>query len=172
MDTRMLKILQGLVVTSTHVHVSHYRQEPLPGQVLVPQKVLRNFLESSRRGGCVNHGRDLPGQRILWLRIKSEDLHRGLQTRGRRRLDTLKFGRLVLLILPSYAWEVTQVHPRWDFFLFSPVGGRGWDLTPSSTTSLPLFSFIIAIPKRKDVSFPYKNIYIYIQQMKITYVCE
>ena len=48
------------------------------------------------------------------------------------------------------------------FFHFLPVGGRGWDCTPcliaSSTTSLPLFSFIVTIPERKDVNFKNKNI--------------
>ena len=56
------------------------------------------------------------------------------------------------------------------FFCFSPVGGRDWDCTPyftaSSITSLPLFSFIVAIPKGKDVNFKKKKkkkyIYIYI----------
>ena len=39
-------------------------------------------------------------------------------------------------------------------FLFSPTDGRGWDSpypTTLSITFLPLFSFMVAIPKRKTI---------------------
>ena len=48
-----------------------------------------------------------------------------------------------------------------NFFLLSPTDGQGWNWTPclstSSTTSLPLFSFIVAILEKKDVSHPKKK---------------
>ena len=155
MDTRVLKILQGHVVASRHIRICHRHCEPFPSQVLIPKKVLRNFHRRLRQGGCVDCGWDFLRRRVLGLQIKY--LHWGLLIRDERNgLDVLRLGRPMFFSIPHLLGRSPKSTLDDIFFRFSPTGGRGWDCTPclttSSITSLSLFSFIIATPKRKDVS--------------------
>ena len=157
-NNRVLKIFQRHVVTGWHFHVCHRRREPLPSQVLISKKVLRNFFGRVRRGGCMDCGRDLLRRRILGLWVKIENLYWDpwLETRG---VDLTSWGLddLCFFSLPRLLGRSPKSTLDDIFFRFSPAGGRGWDCTPclttSSATSLPLFSFILAIPKKKDVNY-------------------
>ena len=139
-------------------HQSHRHHEPLPSRVLVSKKMLRNFFRRLRQGGCMDYGRDLLIRRVLRLRVKVKYLHWGLLIRDERSgFDVLGLGRLVFFRLPRLLGRPPKSTLDDIFFRFSPAGGWGWDCTPclttSSVTSLPLFSFIVAIPKRKDVNY-------------------
>ena len=91
MNTRVLEVFQRHFVAGSHIHIRHRRRESLPSQVLISQKVLRNFFGRERRCGCMDCGRDLLRRSILGLWIKSEDLHWRLLIRdGRRRFDVLR----------------------------------------------------------------------------------
>ena len=112
-NTRVLKILQRHVVEGGHIHIRHRRHEPLPSQVLISKKVLRNFFTRLRRGGCVDCGRDLLRRRVLRLRVKIKYLHWRLLIKDERSgSDILGLRQLVFFLLTTPTWEITQINPR------------------------------------------------------------
>ena len=123
MNTRVLKVFQRHVVAGSHIYVCHRHRESLPGQVLISQKVLRNFFGRERRCGCMDYGRNFLGRRILGLWIKSKDLHwRPLIRDGRRRFDVLRLGWLMFFLPTTPTWEVTQVNSRRYILSFFAYG--------------------------------------------------
>ena len=123
MNTRVLKVFQRHIVAGWHIRVRHRRRKPLPSQVLISKKVLRNFFGRVRRCGCVDCGRDLLGRRILRLWIKIENLHwRPLIRDKRSKFDVLRLGWLVLFLPTTPTWEITQVNPRRYIFPFFVCG--------------------------------------------------
>ena len=171
MNTRVLKVFQRRIVAGKHIHVCHRRRESLPGQVLISQKVIATSLEGRDDVGAWTMDETFLDGGSLGsesrVRICTGDPW--LETGGG---DLTSWGLVDLCFfsLPHLLGRSPKSTLNDMFFCFSPVGGRDWDCTPyftaSSITSLPLFSFIVAIPKGKDVNFKKekKNIYIYISQ--------
>ena len=131
MNTRVLKVFQRHIVAGRHIHVRHRRRESLSSQVLISQKVLRNFFGRERRCGCMDYGWDLFGRKILGLWIKSEDLHwRPLIRDWRRRFDILRLGGLMFFLPTTPTWEVTQVNSRRYILSFFARGRTRLGLHP------------------------------------------
>ena len=171
MNIRLLKIFQGHIVAGGHIHVRHHRCESLPGQSSFPKRCWGTSLEGIDDVGAWTMDEIFLDEGSLGFesRVRIYTRDSWLKTGGG---DLTSWGLVDLCFfsLPRLLGRSPKSTLDKIFFLFSPVGGRDWDLTPSSMTSLPLFSFIIAIPKRKDVNFQKKKkiyIYIYIYIQKI-----